>query len=518
MIFSTWLMFSSFSYENGFMQISTKAWSDFASHIPLIRSFSLGDNFPPQYPLFLGPAIKYHFLFYAFVGFLEKCGLRIDYALNIPSILGFSFLILMIYVFSKNLFKSKAVGLLSITFFLFNSSLDFINFFIKYPLSFNTLQNILTNKAFLSFGPYDNKIISAFWNLNIYTNQRHLALSYGLSLFLILLILKIYKNKSFAISIFVGIILGLSFLLNTAVFLITIIIFTGLFFFFKEQRVNIFVSIVIGCIIALPQYLYIQTLPSLFRPEIHLGYLINDLSPISFVNYWWQNLGFNIILIPVAFFISDTKTKKIFLSFFSLFIIGNIIQFSPEIAANHKFFNFFVIAGNMFSAFLIVSCWRKKFYFKIISILLIIFIIISGVINFFPIYNDTKIPLADYSVNKDIAWIIENTSPNANFLNSVYLYDNASIAGRKIFLGWPYFAWSQGYDTLSRDNLRKSLFNTNNLLFFCANIAKYNLSYIELNMHSPDVGINVNFFNKYFKKVYENYQNGYIIYDLNKCK
>ena len=30
------------------------------------------------------------------------------------------------------------------------------------------------------------------------------------------------------------------------------------------------------------------------------------------------------------------------------------------------------------------------------------------------------------------------------------MYDNASIVGRKIYLGWPYFAWSQGYDTDAR--------------------------------------------------------------------
>jgi len=128
LIFSSWLMFSTFSYENGRMMIASKAWSDFANHIPLIRSFSLGNNFPPQYPLFAGPPIRYHFLFYAFVGIIEKAGIRIDYALNIPSILGFVMLILMIYLFAKEIFKSRAVGVLSILFFIFNGSLDFINY------------------------------------------------------------------------------------------------------------------------------------------------------------------------------------------------------------------------------------------------------------------------------------------------------------------------------------------------------------------------------------------------------
>src|SRR3989344_1328537 len=187
LLFSTWLMFATFSYDNGDMKIATKAWSDFANHIPLIRSFSYGDNFPPQFPLFSGPPIKYHFIFYTFAALLEKLGLTIDYALNIPSILGFSFLILMIYLLAKEIFKSVGVGILSILLFLFHGSLDFINFLSKYPLSQKTLSQIIHNTRFISFGPYDGNIISAFWNLNIYTNQRHLGLSYGLSLFIIYL-------------------------------------------------------------------------------------------------------------------------------------------------------------------------------------------------------------------------------------------------------------------------------------------------------------------------------------------
>ncbi|KKP80399.1 MAG: hypothetical protein UR81_C0030G0001, partial [Candidatus Levybacteria bacterium GW2011_GWB1_35_5] len=204
------------------MIIASKAWSDFASHIPLIRSFSFGDNFPPQYPLFSGPFIKYHFLFYAAAGVLEKIGLRIDFALNILSIFGFTFLILMIFLFSKEIFKSKIVGAVSILFFIFNGSLSFIEYFKNNGLSLDSLVLILSNTKFTSFGPYDGGIISAFWNLNIYTNQRHLALSYALSLFIIFLLLRFkesQEHKNFEKTLFLGILLGLSFMLNMATFL-----------------------------------------------------------------------------------------------------------------------------------------------------------------------------------------------------------------------------------------------------------------------------------------------------------
>src|SRR3990167_8445967 len=107
--FGFWLMFSTFGYKDGSILIAAKARSDFGSHIPLIRSFSLGDNFPPEFPLFPGEPIKYHFLFYLVVGLLERVGVRIDYALNLPSALSFSFLLITIYFLAKLIFKSRAV-------------------------------------------------------------------------------------------------------------------------------------------------------------------------------------------------------------------------------------------------------------------------------------------------------------------------------------------------------------------------------------------------------------------------
>lgn len=520
LFFSWWLMFSTFSYENGNMLISSKAWSDFASHIPLIRSFSFGDNFLPQYPLFSGPPIKYHFIFYALVGLLEKIGIRIDYALNIPSALGFAFLILMIYIFAKDIFKSKTVGIISIILFLFNGSFSFVNYFKKIPLSLSSISNIFSNTTFPSFGPYDQNIVSAFWNLNIYTNQRHLAMSYGLSLLLIYLVLKFKENeenKNIKKTLFIGIVLGFSFMLNMAIFLMTVVIFLCLFIFSKGKRFYIASILALCTIIALPQYLYIQQSPSLFKIALHPGYLISSLTFDNFISYWFLNFGMHTILMIIGFILASKLPKKIFISFFMLFIIGNLLQFSPEIAANHKFFNYFMIIGVMFSANSLFYFWRKHILLKPIVISLFFFLILSGIIDFFPILNDHKLSLSDYPQNRDVLWIMKNTKPESRFLNTQYLYDNASLAGRRIFLGWPYFSWSQGYDTLTRDNLRKSLLKSNDLKYFCRNARLNNLKYAEISP-TEDITINKVFFDNNFITVYKNLKTNIFIYDLeNSC-
>ncbi len=519
-LFSFWLMFSTFLYEKGYILIASKAWSDFASHIPLIRSFSLGINFPPQYPLFAGAPIKYHFLFYALTGLAEKSGIRIDIALNIFSALGFFFLLIMIYVFSKELFKSKAIGVLSILFFIFNGTLEFIKFFVIHPISVHSISDIIENQKFVSFGPYDGSIISAFWNLNIYTNQRHLALSYALSLFLIYLILKLDNNKANNIkkSVLVGIILGASFFLNIAVFIMTILILGSMFLLMRKKRVCIFIVALIASILAFPQYLYLQSGGSNFQPLINPGYLVLNLSFLNFLSYWIQNLGLHIFLIPLGFIVATKNERKILISFFTLFIVGNLIQFSPEIAANHKFFNYFMIIGVMFSAYCLTRLWRRRNIFKPIVIILIFFSMFSGIIDFFPIANDNKIALADYPVNKNVAWIIKNTNPNSVFLNTQYLYDDASLAGKKIFLGWPYFAWSQGYDTNKRGEIRNLILTATDKKLSCDLLTRNKIDYIEIspvatNSDNPQIS---NMYIKSFVTIYHNGINGYRLLSVTK--
>jgi hypothetical protein len=518
--FGVFLMFSTFSEKGDTLFIAGKAWSDFASHIPLIRSFSLGDNMPPQYPLFPGEPIKYHFLFYFLVGTLEKIGFPISWALNIPSALGFALLVFVIYYFAKELFKSRAVGLISVIFFLFNSSLSFIYFFKNNPLSENSIKQIINLSSFQSFAPYGDGIITAFWNLNIFTNQRHFALSLALSMILIILIIRpIIGRKKFSNLHFLilGILFGLSFFLHTAVFLMTAIVLGILLILFKELRNSILIVLASGAFIALPQYLYLSGSEG-FSPKFVLGYLIShQLNVKTFIEFWVYNLGLSSILIILGLILSNRNQQKIFLAFFFLFIVGNIMQFSPEIAANHKFFNYFIIFGNMFTAFFLVFLWKKVSIIKIFLPVIFIFMILGGVIDFFPIYNDSKLQLEDYKKNMNSSWIESSTPKDAIFLNTILLYNPASLAGRKIYLGWPYFAWSQGYDTDKRAHTLRQILGSENKNEACNLLLEEKIDFIEIkefNPPDPNVPPVSSLYEKEFIKTYSNPNTNYTIYNV----
>lgn len=519
-IFSFWVMFKTFGYDEQKSQIliATKVWSDFGANLPLIRSFSFGNNIPPEYPIFPGEPIRYHFLFYLLVGLLEKIGLRLDLALNIPSALSFFGLIILIYLLAKTLFKSRFVAFLSIIFFLFNGSFSFFEFFKKYPPSLLIPKTLWELRDFSSFMPYGQGEIAAFWSLNIFTNQRHLALSFFLILLIIYLLVKnLDKNQNLNLKqiLFLGFILGLFPSLHKAVFLMAYLILFCFFLFFRKLRLSILIMGFFSLFLVIPQLILTNQLIGADRNIVfYPGYLVANQGLNAFFRHWIMNLGLHFILIPLGFLLAPKPAKKVFLGFFSLFIVANLFKFSPEVAANHKFFNLFMIIGNMFSARAVVWLWHKKIVGKIIAPLFIFFLIFSGIIDLFPIKNDVYSRLDDAPGNSDVVWIKKNTLPKSVFLNTSYFYHPANLAGRKIYYGWPYFAWSAGYATETRYAIMLALFQERNVANLCRGLEKNKIDYIAIE-RQPDIEeikIDMPFWQTNFVSSYQNPKTGLQIY------
>ncbi len=518
-LFSAVLMWKTLNLTaDGNISVATKAWSDFAATIPLIRSFSFGANFPPEYPIFAGMPIRYHFVFFALVGILEKLGIHLVWGLNILSSLAFFALLTCIYYLGKTVFKSKKVGLLSVVLFLFNGSFAFVEFFKKNPLSADSLMIILKNTEFSSFGPYDGNLVSAFWSLNIFTNQRHLALAYAVFLVLILFIYKFSqspKKLTLSKSLLMGIFIGMFPFVHLAVFGMMGITLITFFAIYPKLRKRLAIIGLTALAISLPQIVYMGA-SQINTPLINPGYLVENLTTRSFTKYWVFNLGLLVLLFPLGFYYAIKKQRKVAFPFLVLFLVGNLFQLSVEISANHKFFNLFVIGANLFVSFSLVQLWRKKIYAKIIVSILLLFLTLSGIIDIFPIFNDGYIELKDYPNDPRVTYIVENTPKDAVFLNSGFLYHPASVAGRKIFLGWPYFSWSAGYDTNKRGKLFHQIYTENDRETFCSLLKDNNIEYftVEETIDNPDLPtINVGFFLDNFESAYSEQKNNFYIFE-----
>lgn len=530
LIFSIWLMFSSLSYSKGAkaLNIGSHLWSDFGAHVPLIRSFSLGYNFPPQFPLFPNENIRYHFLFYFLVGIFEKFGTNLAVGINILSTLAFFSFGLLIFDASRTIFGKASIGIVALLLTFLNSSLTFIKFFSEHnPLVFQTYETIWENTSPLANAPYDqSSTIATFWSLNIYLNQRHLSLAFAAILAVVLVFYKTLAQREkpgLSLFIFAGILVGLlpywhsqAFLMITVTSLCLSIVFIR-----KASILATIYYLAFLALLAIPQIWWLQKgyIGNQSFIQFSPGYLITPpITILKFIFWWFQNLGLTFILLIDALLIQRKQLILFYLCFLPLFLAGFLFKFGPDIATNHKFFNFWLIITNIFVASLLVKMFSYQIFGKIIALILILLLTLSGILELIPIKNDHKISIEDWQLNPIGNWVVSNTPKNATFLTSDSLYHPISLAGRKVFLGWPYFAWSSGSDTTTRSHIVQSIYLSSDKQSVCNLFLQNKLNYIVIEEGVGDslYWQNKQFFDNNFIQVFKGGGRGiiYSIYEI----
>lgn len=428
-VFSVWLFGKSFGYEHGEFRIARHQVGDFGLHLSLIRSFSWGDNFPPESPFYPGEPLPYHYGVDLVVGILERFGVRIDYALNGVSALSLTALLYLIYRLTLILFgENRLRALLSVIFFLFSSNLTYVDFLKGKVFKLSLFKEIWRLPDYVYKGPYDSSIISIFSSLNPFLNQRHLIVGLTISLFIISYILT-KKRCSLASLILLGALVGISTRIHSLVAASTL----GVVIVLLGQ---------IGQIVPFLTSAFLFALP-------HLAVVSSRAIPFQFIStyalsYWWQNAGFMLIFVPLGAYFSKKNQRRIFFSFFALFLIANFIQLSYRVEHNYSVIALFMIVANMFAANAIVRLP------KIGMILCLFLLTASGFLNLMVVKNDYQYKVADSPKDRLITWIKDNTDKDAVFLAPQNLYDPVTLAGRKNYFGATYYSEVMGYDVKTR--------------------------------------------------------------------
>lgn len=195
-IFWTFFIHRSFYMEGDILRVGVSAFSDFGAHLPVIRSFSLGKNFPAQYPHFPDGTIRYHFMFYFMAANLEYLGLTLPQALNIPSILSLVSFSMLLYALGTFLTRKPLAGLLSCFLFAFRSSFAFFTFLSSFSSAKDFIYAIANNRnANGSYREHIGNTLHEDWGLwaqKVYVNQRHLSFAFGLFIIVLFLMMPLF--------------------------------------------------------------------------------------------------------------------------------------------------------------------------------------------------------------------------------------------------------------------------------------------------------------------------------------
>ena len=537
--FITYMMFYVFYMKEGILYSGLTVYGDYAPHTAMIRSFSMGNNFPTQYPHYGGADVKYHFMFQFLAGNLEYLGMRMDVAYNIVSLTSLTGFLMLLYQLALRITGKMCCGVLTIFLFFFRSGMAFFRFVWEHIQAGNLLETLTENVSFIGYTTNENW---GLWNLNVYLNQRHLAfglLMVTLALYLFMDWLETgtmheekgfvwmkerlfskegWRSRNLEQALLMGLFLGLCAFWNGAAVIGGLLILCG-FAVFSDGKLDYLIMAAVTIFFS-----YLQTKifisGSAMSPQIYLGFLAEDKTVWGVVKYlFWMSGVFFLGLLVLVWFMRR-RERAILLGFIFPTIFAFVLLMTPDINVNHKYIMISYAFLTIFWAWTICNFWTgervkrnvkiaderktedieneikketsqsdvktgrdrkiRKFAGKVLAAILTICLSITGIYDFAVIVKGNG-PGRRVAVNMNsdlTCWLAEHLDKNDLLLTPEYSMNEVTMSGVMLYCGWPYYAWSAGYDTNYRAAQAVTIYTTSDSETLKSTVKQEKITYI----------------------------------------
>lgn len=508
LILTTALMFYTFFIKDGNIYIGYTVYSDFSPHLSMIRSFSYGNNFPTWYPFYAGIDVKYHFMFQFLVGNLEFLGMRIDYAFNIPSIMSMMFVYMLLYVLTVKITGKRFAGYLAALLFTFRSSETLFTFLEETAEGESWWQRLKDNTEFLGYTTNENW---GLWNLNVYANQRHLALCLAIMLFVLILVLpKLYetfekwnnmakqhengwkeyfvetffaadgwKCDNYKMAIFLGVLSGASAFWNGAA-LIALLVMLFFVAALSRKRLDFVIIAGIAGVMSLIQSNVFMAESSI-AAQYYFGFIAESKTIWGVASYILRLIGILAVVVVAAFMYYKGVKRYLTFVFATPFIFAFTVSLTIDPTVNHKYIMMSCMLLDIIVAGFITDIVKKKDFARYIgSAILVLFLTATGIYDAYSIYvrNGEERSVVYDMKAPATKWVAENADSRDIFLTPSYTVNNITLGGAMLYNGWPYFAWSAGYDTGVRDEQVIAMYSAQSSEELIALVDENNIRYI----------------------------------------
>ena len=478
--FLTWIMFYVFYIKDGILYSGFTVYGDYAPHTAMMRSFSLGDNFPTQYPHFGGEDVKYHFMFQFLVGNLEYLGIRIDIAYNMLSVFALLGFLMMLYSIARRLTGSGAAGVVTVALFFFRSSFTFFRYLWEHLRAGDLLKTLAENTSFIGYTPNEDW---GLWNFNVYLNQRHLAFGLLIAALVLWYYLDLVeagcshsekglawmKNRLFSVeawkmrnpegALAAGLALGLTAFWNGAAVIGGLLILLG-FAVFSDGKLDYLATAVTAVLFSVLQSkVFIRG--SAVEAGFYWGFISEDKSPAGVLWFLIQMSGIffagAVLLLPL---LKKRLHRVLTVSCLFPVVFAFCFSLTPDITVNHKYIMISYAFLAVLWAGVLTGLWKRKdgsrrsaaVIRRAAAVLLAVCLTATGIYDFVVILRNNG-PGHRVTVNMESTltdWLAEHLDSEDLLLTPEYSMSETTMSGVMMYLGWPYYAWSAGYDTYGR--------------------------------------------------------------------
>lgn len=504
-VFVTWMMFYVFHMKDGILYSGFSVYGDYAPHTAMMRSFSRGNNFPTQYPHYGGQDVKYHFMFQFLVGNLEYLGLRLDLGYNLVSILSLAGFLMVLYGISYRMFKSFWAGAAAIVFFFFRSGTAFWRYLWEHLQAGDLVRTLEENTAFIGYTTNENW---GLWNFNVYLNQRHLAFGLLMAAVAVWTFMdwveagcshkeqgflwvrnrfftkKAWICRNVDTAILLGLFLGLTAFWNGAALIGGLLILAGLAVF-SDGKLDYVICAGLAVLFSeLQSKIFVSG--SVMSPSFYWGFLADNKSISGVLWYLVEISGFFFVGMIVAAVFLKRGQRVVLMGCLLPMAFAFLVSLTPDINVNHKYVMISYAFVTVFwgwivrCVFLAVKNSWKKWAGRAAAAVLCICLSATGIYDYVIILRDND-SAHRMTVNMESSltdWLSANLKKNDLLLTPEYTMNEVTMSGAMLYCGWPYYAWSAGYDTSYRAGQAVLIYTTDDPELLKATVKQEKITYI----------------------------------------
>ena len=504
-VFVTWMMFYVFHMKDGILYSGFSVYGDYAPHTAMMRSFSRGNNFPTHYPHYGGQDVKYHFMFQFLVGNLEYLGLRLDLGYNLVSILSLAGFLMVLYGISYRMFKSFWAGAAAIVFFFFRSGTAFWRYLWEHLQAGDLVRTLEENTAFIGYTTNENW---GLWNFNVYLNQRHLAFGLLMAAVAVWTFMdwveagcshkeqgflwvrnrfftkKAWICRNVDTAILLGLFLGLTAFWNGAALIGGLLILAGLAVF-SDGKLDYVICAGLAVLFSeLQSKIFVSG--SVMSPSFYWGFLADNKSISGVLWYLVEISGFFFVGMIVAVVFLKRGQRAVLMGCLLPMAFAFLVSLTPDINVNHKYVMISYAFVTVFwgwivrCVFLAVKNSWKKWAGRAAAAVLCICLSATGIYDYVIILRDND-SAHRMTVNMESSltdWLSANLKKNDLLLTPEYTMNEVTMSGAMLYCGWPYYAWSAGYDTGYRAGQAVLMYTTDDPELLKATVKQEKITYI----------------------------------------
>ncbi len=536
-----YLLFSFVFYtKDAVIYSGSSVVSDYGPHLANISAFVRGDNYAPtDYPVFTGAGMRYHFFFFFFAASLHTLGLSLTFALNLASAIGLIAFSMLMGVLAVFFTKRKSALFWIQPLLYFQSSFAWVSYFRETiflaklkGVSFFSL--LFTNQRFIGTQTHDEW---GLWNMNVYANQRHLLFGLAAALLVVIFFLPTLfeKNDSFTARWFTReawlptdksvwkLFLASALILlclpywHGAVTIALLLMLFGMAFPARHKLVYLAVAVLTLAATIVYSQVFAGGTQNVVNWNFHFGFLSEEKRVLGIFLYLLVLLGMAWPALLVLPFIMRGRIKRVLsFSMWLPLIFAMTISLTPDINVNHKY----IIITRLMLCLPILSALTalfgrfehlrfslRRILTQSLAIIVAFFLMLSGLIDLIAYINKNKDPYTMEISSPFVQWLEQNTDQRAIFVTPTWFYHGFFYSGRQAWYGYPYYAWSAGYNSIQREQEYNALWTgfDGDFEYFKEFINLHHLEFaiIDQSMRINQAGLDEDFFIRNFPMLRE---------------